>query len=265
MSVAVPADWLIEERTEVAGFVTREVYRLPDGTLRTWESRRHRKGSHPHLGRWVAILFMVGSFLFALGVIPAYAEAVGEAVDASTFFLGSIFFTTAAYLQFVQAINAPDAVEGDDLQRFRWIAWQPRRIDWWACGVQSIGTLLFNVSTFAATLTSLDPEQARKVVWAPDMLGSIAFMVASSLAWLEVVHGWVGYRPREVGWWIAACNLGGSIAFQISAIAAVIDPANGQVANLALANLGTFVGAVGFFAGAWLLFPEMRRSAAGAG
>ena len=32
-AVDVPADWLVEERTKVAGFVTREVYRLPDGTL----------------------------------------------------------------------------------------------------------------------------------------------------------------------------------------------------------------------------------------
>ena len=258
--VDVPADWLVEERSDVAGFVTREVYRLPDGTRRIWESRRHRKTSHERLGTWTAILFMIGSFLFGLGVVPAYAEAVGAAVDASTFFVGSIFFTSAGYLQFVQAINAPDAVEPAGDGGLRWFAWQPHRIDWWACGVQSIGTLLFNVSTFAATLTALDPEQARHLVWAPDMFGSIAFMIASVLAWLEVVHGWFGFRPRDVGWWIAACNLGGSIAFQVSAIAAVIDPVNGEVANLRLANLGTFVGAVGFFAGAWLLFPEMRRS-----
>jgi predicted membrane protein len=264
VSVSVPDGWVVDERSKVAGFITREVYRLPDGSHRTWESRRHRKGHHERLGRWVAICFMVGSFLFAIGVVPAYADAVGEAVDASTFFLGSIFFTTAGYLQFVQAINAPDALAPGEAPRFRWFAWQPHRIDWWACGVQSVGTLLFNVSTFAATLTALDPEQARKLIWAPDMLGSIAFMIASTLAWLEVVHGWFGFRPHDVGWWIAACNLGGSIAFQISAIAAVIDPVNGQVANLAVANLGTFVGAVGFFVGAWLLFPEQRRSAAAA-
>jgi predicted membrane protein len=260
VTAGVPDGWLVEERSKVAGFVTREVYRLPDGTQRVWESRRRRKSAHPHIGRWCAILFMVGSFLFALGAIPAYADAVGGSVDAGTFFLGSIFFTAAGYLQFVQAINAPDATGIDADTRFRWFAYQPHRIDWWACTVQSAGTLFFNVSTFAATLSSLDPEQARHLVWAPDMFGSIAFMIASTLAWLEVVHGWFGYRPHDTGWWIAALNLGGSIAFQISAIAAVIDPQTGEAANIQVANLGTFVGAVGFFFGAWLLFPEMRRA-----
>jgi hypothetical protein len=32
------------------------------------------------------------------------------------------------------------------------------------------------------------------------------------------------------------------------------------VANLPIANLGTFVGAVGFFVGALLLVPEMRAT-----
>ena len=94
-------------------------------------------------------------------------------------------------------------------RRRRWIAWQPARIDWWACGVQSIGTLFFNVSTFAATRSALDAAQAHQHVWRPDMLGSIAFMVASSLAWFEVCHGWWAVRPRSVSWWIVAMNLGG--------------------------------------------------------
>jgi hypothetical protein len=55
-----------------------------------------------------------------------------------------------------------------------------------------------------------------------------------------------------------ALNLGGSIAFQISAIAAFIRPATGELVSLPIANLGTFVGAVGFFLGAALLIPEMQ-------
>jgi hypothetical protein len=55
-----------------------------------------------------------------------------------------------------------------------------------------------------------------------------------------------------------ALNLGGSIAFQLSAIAAFIRPTTGEVVNLPIANLGTFVGAVGFFLGAALLIPEMQ-------
>ncbi len=162
----------------------------------------------------------------------------------------------------MQAINAPADPGGTERMAFRLFAWQPHRIDFWACGIQSLGTLWFNVSTFAATRSALDAEQAHKMIWRPDMLGSIAFIVASWLAWIEVCHGWFAWRPRDVSWWIVSANLGGSIAFLISAFAAYIDPQNGQIWRLPLANLGTFVGAVGFFVGALLLIPEMRSASA---
>ncbi len=45
----------------------------------------------------IAWLFMLGASCFALGAIPAYVHAVGAAADAITFFVGSIFFTSASY------------------------------------------------------------------------------------------------------------------------------------------------------------------------
>jgi hypothetical protein len=268
----VPETWLAQEHSTVGPFVTRETYRLEDGSRRRWSSRRHRKGHErltertvlwqPRtLGWWIAVLFAIGSFLFALGVVPSYATAVGAVPDAWTFFVGSLFFTSAGYLQFVQAINAPPDPGGTERMAFRLFAWQPQRIDFWACGIQSLGTLWFNVSTFAATRSALDAEQAHRMIWRPDMLGSIAFIVASWLAWIEVCHGWFAFRPRDISWWIVAANLGGSIAFLISAFAAYIDPENGDIWRLPLANLGTFVGAVGFFVGALLLIPETRAAA----
>jgi hypothetical protein len=47
----------------------------------------------------------------------------------------------------------------------------------------------------------------------------------------------------------------GSVAFGASAIASYVTP-NGQMLSVALTNLGTFVGAVCFLAGAALLLPE---------
>jgi len=269
--VHVPEDWLADERSKVGPFVTREAYRLEDGSRREWSSRRHRKGQErlsdrtvfwqPRtLGWWIAVLFAAGSFLFALGVVPSYASAVGAVADAWTFFVGSLFFTSAGYLQFVQAINAPPDPGGTERIALRLFAWQPHRIDFWACGIQSLGTLWFNWSTFAATRSALDAEQAHRMIWRPDLLGSIAFIVASWLAWAEVCHGWFAWRPRDISWCIVAANLGGSIAFLISAFAAYIDPETGTVWRLPLANLGTFVGAVGFFVGAVLLIPEMRAA-----
>jgi len=51
----------------------------------------------------IAWLFVLGASCFALGTIPAYVDAVGAAADATTFFVGSIFFTSASYFQLVQA------------------------------------------------------------------------------------------------------------------------------------------------------------------
>ena len=244
---------------------------LPQAPVAVRNSRRHRKGHEPlsertvwwqpqTFGWWIAFCFAVGSLCFAIGVVPAYAGAVGPTPDAWTFFIGSVFFTTAGYLQFVQAINAPDDAAGQQRDRRRWFAWQPHRIDWWACGIQSIGTIFFNISTFAATRAALDAAQEHRLVWSPDMLGSIAFIVASWLAWVEVCHRWFAWEPRDVSWWIVACNLGGSIAFLVSAFAAYVNPTTGEIAHVPAANLGTFVGAVGFFVGALLLVPEMRRA-----
>src|SRR3954449_13639277 len=84
----VPGSWLAEERSNVGPFVTREVYRLEDGSRREWSSRRHRKGHErltvhtvfwqpQALGWWIAVLFAIGSFLFALCGLPSCASAVG--------------------------------------------------------------------------------------------------------------------------------------------------------------------------------------------
>jgi hypothetical protein len=64
------------------------------------------------------------------------------------------------------------------------------------------------------------------------------------------------WAPRARGWWIAALNMVGSIAFGVSAIAAYVVPRSGELLSSALANLGTFVGALCFLSGAVLLLPE---------
>ncbi len=58
----------------------------------------------------------------------------------------------------------------------------------------------------------------------------------------------------------AGINMIGSIAFAISAVAARIVPATGEVANPTVANSFTSIGAVMFFVGALLLLPAMSES-----
>ena len=90
----------------------------PDGVVARWESRDHRKHLKAGLvtgstwwaprarGWWIAVLFAIGSLLFALGAVPGYASAVGASWDAVTFFTGSLFFTGAGFLTYREAVDA---------------------------------------------------------------------------------------------------------------------------------------------------------------
>ena len=102
-------------------------------------------------------------------------------------------------------------------------------------------------------------HQINRLVWRPDVYGSIAFLVASYLADVAVTRRAWRWRPGGRPGWIAKLNLLGSVAFGLSAAAAFTLPTTGEVANIRLVNLGTFVGAVCFFVGAALLLPEVGR------
>ncbi|MEZ0449887.1 hypothetical protein [Cellulomonas sp. ICMP 17802] len=271
----LPAGWRVVRARGPAGFTTHAVLARPDGTEVEWTSRRHRKGlglrpsgartpggRASALSWWIGALFGVGSICFALGSVPAYVDAVDPAAVAATFFVGSIFFTSAGYLQFHEVLRAPGGVLAESARPRRLAAlvgWKPRRIDFWAVLVQLVGTVFFNISTFAATQTDLTTEQAKRLVWAPDVYGSICFLVASWLAYSEVNRGILPRSDRSVGWRIAALNLAGSVAFGVAAVAARYLRSTGQLANLALVNLGTFLGAVCFLLGAVLLPVESAR------
>jgi len=242
-----------------------------DGVIVRWESRHHRKHQKPAVGStwwapkargwWIAILFAIGSLLFAIGSVPGYASAAGAVGDTVTYFVGSLFFTTASFLSYREAVDAaPGAL---NLAHRRFFVYQPGRIDWWATGVQLVGTLYFNVSTGLAMVTDLSAQAAHQHVWRPDAIGSVCFLVSSALAWYEVCHGWAAWRPRSYSWWITLLNLIGSIAFGISAVAGYINPVTGQVYNAGRADTQTLIGAVCFLIGAVLLLPERTQPVSG--
>ena len=180
--------------------------------------------------RRIATLFIVGSACFAVAATPGYAS-ISDRASAITYFAGSLFFTAAALDQL--------RTSGGGLDR-------------WSSLVQLAGTILFNVSTFVAVDERLDPHAADLLVWTPDALGSICFLVASALASYAVWEQRGDRRTRR----IADLNLAGSIAFGLSAIASRLVGDTAEVANAALAGSGTFVGAICFLVAAWML----RRS-----
>lgn len=259
----------MEER-RVGPFTTSMVLRRPDDSEVEWSAWHHRKGlgladpsaelasegvdwwAPQQRGWWIAILFMIGSACFAVGSFPPTASRLGDAAGW-VFFIGSIFFTTAAYLQYYEATNESDDVRGTH-RAGRLLGVRSGSIGWWAASVQLAGTLFFNVSTFNA-LRDLSTRQEEALIWTPDMFGAICFLIASGLAVGEVCRRLWCWSPDGLVWRIAVINLVGSIAFGISAVAARIVPLTGEVANATVANSFTFIGAVLFFIGALLLIP----------
>jgi hypothetical protein len=261
-----PSDWQLTGTSGVGRFTTGATFRRADGSRFDWDTRSHRK----HTGRtrvpartwWIASLFSIGAACFTVGPIPAVAERVGPRTDALIFAVGAVFFTSAAGLSFLEAINAPEEIAEPDGRRrrgpFRLVAWRPHTIDWWANGVQFVGTIAFNVTTINALVMTWTAPQQIVRVWLPDVYGSVCFLIASALAFAEVASTIGTLRPGRVSWWVVALNLLGSIWFGIAAVASFVFPATGEMVRLRADNVGTSLGGICFLIAAVLLIPEAR-------
>ena len=194
--------------------------------------------------------------LFGLGALPFYSEAVDLRVCGLTFFVGSLFFTGAAFLQYREAVATLPAGS----HRHTLAVWAPRNPGWLACVVQLAGTLWFNWSTANALRTNLDAALADQRVWRPDALGSIAFLIASGLALADASRSADRQPAQAADLEDRRRQLVGSVAFGVSAVASYVVPASGDLWNAELSNLGTFAGAVCFLIGAILFLP--RKAAA---
>ena len=181
----------------------------------------------------MALLFAAGSLCFLIGPFPGYVELVGPGVDAVTFFVGSLLFTAGGAMQ-------------------SWLAFPERhsagagRAGWWAAIVQSAGTLFFNATTFRALDTQLSDPAYNHLVWRPDALGSICFLVSGAIAYrASARHGWLPARGTA-GWWEPGVNLLGCVFFGISAVASYVTPETGSMLDLAAVNWNTAAGAACF-------------------
>jgi hypothetical protein len=270
-----PAGWTRVARRSAGPFITHVTFRRPDGRTSEWSSRFHRKHASllsrasPHhepvwwaprrASWWIGVLFAIGAGCFLIAPFPGVVQVVGSGVDGMIFFVGSIFFTSAAALQCLETFNADQEPAGGGRRRLRIVAFEPRRIDWWSSVLQFVGTLLFNVNTFRAMQTGLGNVSYDRLVWTPDAVGSLCFLVSGYLAFVEVCAGLTCWRRRSLEWQIVAVNLLGCVAFGIAAMASFVVPSTGSVVDLAAANVSTAFGGLCFLVGAILLLPESAR------
>lgn len=186
--------------------------------------------------------FAVGSALFFVGVLPAYSSWAGPVWTNATFFAGSIFFTMAGLIQLLlSGRRAPDTRMN-----------RADRTDWWAAAIQFAGTLLFNASTGAALVAAIIEPDRAGAGWRPDAWGSIAFLVSSALAVVATKDRGELWDRDARTWHGTGLNMLGSIAFGVSAVAAFVRPATGDLVSAAMANFGTAIGAACFFVAALL-------------
>ena len=187
-------------------------------------------------------LFAIGSTLFAVATIPGMSATAGAGLCNLLCFIGSWFFTTAGWMQLVLA--------------------RPRLgVGWRSAAAQFAGTLLFNISTGSALWAhAVKPE--RRLVWAPDMLGSVAFLVSGVLG-IVAVTAWVGFiELKSRDWQAEWINMIGCVAFGISALGAFVTE-SGVTEDALLANAGTFIGALCFLVAALLVLPRQTQSSVG--
>ncbi len=204
----------------------------------------------------MSVLFALGSLCFTVAALASQWGSSSRPAIGVTFFVGSILFTSASYLQYSETVNVEHRLGSRARSRWRPASWEPRRIDWLAAAVQLVGTVFFNVSTFTAMKHGLSTHQSNARVWAPDALGSVCFLVSSELAYAEVCHRWVCLKLRSLSWRIVALNMLGSIAFGAAAIASLLEPSSGEPISARIANGGTALGGLCFLVAALALMPE---------
>jgi hypothetical protein len=110
----------------------------------------------------------------------------------------------------------------------------------------SIGTLVFNVTTFQALSVVPTNGHYDRLIWRPDGLGSICFLISGTILYVSSPRRGLWPTRGAGGWWEPGVNLLGCIFFGISAVAGYVVPSVGSILDLAAANWNTSLGATCF-------------------
>lgn len=271
-------------------FVSRVQWQNPDGGSATWESRTarkrgfievlrdgivHRVRARPalaiRLGRCnfvSGVSFFLGGGLFTLAAVLSEVGSTPALTLNWTFLAGGFFFSAGAYAALVQELNAPRGIGPDGTfteNRWRWWAYEPQRPGWVAAFLLFCGTVAFAISLLDVFINGLATKQINRLIWSPEMVGCVLFLLSGHIGLTEVCHGRFRLLPRSLGWWIAVMNQIGSWLFFASGLAAFVRPVTGTVISVSVINWGTALGAACFsLAGLAQLFerPDVPGSTA---
>jgi hypothetical protein len=269
----LPSDARVQHTGGRGSLVSRVQWQHADGSTATWESRLARKRGVIEVVRdgivkrimarpAVAVRlrrcndlsgasFILGGALFTLGALLAQYDGAALPTIDWTFLIGGFWFSTGAYVALVQELNSPRKIGEDGAliaYPWRWWAYEPNRPGWVAAFVLLCGTLAFAISLVDAFLSGLSTGQVDRLVWAPEMVGCILFLLSGHIGIQEVCHGRFRFMTHSLGWWIVIVNQVGSWLFMLSGLAAFVRPVTGEVISVGLINWGTALGAACFSA-----------------
>ncbi len=279
-SFRVPDEAEIQEQRGAYQFVSRVRWRSADGATGTWESRVARRRGYVELlvdgavrrirtrpaltvrlircNAVAATAFIIGGALFTLGGLLAQLSSTSPTTIDLVFLIGGVFFSIGGYASIVQELNAPRGLDADGTlteRRWRWWGYEPMRPGWVSAGVLFVGTIAFFLSLARAFLVNLSAGQEDRLLWAPEMVGCILFLISGHVAIAEICHGRFRWQADSLGWWVVSVNQLGSILFFVSGIAGFVRHTTGDALNDTVANWGTALGAACFsIAGVLQLF-----------
>ncbi|HEU4599711.1 MAG TPA: hypothetical protein VFS26_08185 [Solirubrobacterales bacterium] len=198
-----------------------------------------------------ASAFVLGGSLFALGALLAQASVGPPRLVGAVYVVGGVFFTTGGYASVLQVANAPRGADPDGVVRtapWRWWSTEPGRLDWASAVALFVGTLYFGASLLAALIGDLTTAQEHRLVWSPEVIGCVLFLLSGHLALTEMHRDRPRGRRTDLGWRIAVVNQAGSALFMAAAVAAFVRPSTGDELAVGIANWSTFAGAACFAA-----------------
>jgi hypothetical protein len=227
----------------------------------------------PHrLAWWVAITFIVGSVLFVAGAAGSLVPSVfGGQHRMSVFaevsyFIGATLYTIGIYGQLLEALNCDERIDPSRRShapnRFRWFvtrAGDLARIEILIPFVFLIGSLTFNYETTFA-LGSVVGALPKVAVWETSLIGSIFFLMAGLLQFIEAGNGYLSANVRDISWWIGLLFTVGGAGFIIGSLPGLGTPGlpnAGEGSGPAIVKIGFLTGGIAYLTGSYLMLPEL--------
>jgi hypothetical protein len=181
----------------------------------------------PLINTIAATSFVIGGSLFAIGAGLAQAGAGGPLLPASVYLVGGAFFSTGGFTSVLQARGTTS-------------------LEYLSAVALFAGILVFAVNLIDSFISELTPAQQDRLIWSPDIVGCVLFLVSGHFAMVALTETWLPrHPPPGLGWWIVVVNQIGSVLFMVSAIASFVHH-DGDLLAAGIANWGTLTGALCF-------------------